>query len=471
LVDPVLVLGDELLNVEPGGEARATATVRNVGELVEQYRLEVLGDAARWSQVVPRQISVLPGGSEEKTVVVVFRPPAPPVTVAGNVPFGLRCVSLEAPDRCAVVEGDLVIGAVVGLAARLETVKPAGRWTGRYQVVLDNTGSVPVRLRLAAEDSRRVLRFAVAPPEVTVEPGGSATAYVSVQPRQPALRGKPATHGFSVGYQAVEGDQRGELAGVFEQRPILSKGVMAACLLLLGVAAVGVALLLRAGGGAALPDEQDPVPPPPIALTAATILDDGSVQLVWQSSPYAISYLVQQLLPDGSVGDSKEVADRDQSALTWSELAPGEHCFQVVAVGQGGRSEPSQPMCAAVPTPQPTTSAPPSGPPTTAPPTAPPSSPPPGADPVQGAYYVVYVPPTAVDDPPTQGQADEDTARLQQAGAQPVLINSLQSQRLPDGPNGAGLWVILQDGFATYDDAFAECEAHRDVAPQCRVAE
>jgi hypothetical protein len=465
-MDPVLVLDDELLNVEPGGEARATATVRNVGDLVEQYRLEVLGDAARWSQVVPRQLSVLPGGSEEKTVVVVFRPPPPPVAVAGSFPFGLRCVSLEAPDRCAVVEGDLVIGAVVGLAARLETVKPVGRWAGRYQVVLDNTGSVPVRLRLAASDTRRVLRFAVAPPELTVEPGRSASAYVSVQPRQPALRGKSATHAFSVGYQAMDGDQRGELAGGFEQRPIISKGIIAACLVLLALAAAGVVFLLRAGGGGELPAEAGTVPPPPIALTGVTSLDDGSVQLQWQRSPYATGYLVQQLLADGEVGDSKEVADRDQSALVWSELAPGEHCFQVVAVGPGGRSGPSQPMCAAVPTPQPTTTPTPGA--ATAPPSAGTgSTPTPGADPVQGAFYVVYVPPTAVDDPPTQGQANEDVARLQQAGVQAVLVNSRQSGRLADGANGAGLWVVLRDGFNTFEEALAECDAHWDVAPDC----
>src|SRR3954451_17087632 len=161
-VDPVLALAEERLAVEPGGEARVDATVRNAGDVVEQYRLEVLGDAARWAQVVPRQLSVLPGGAEEKTVSVVFRPPPPPATLAGDIPFGLRCVSLEAPDRCAVVEGDLVVGEVVGVQARPEPVSPTGRWVGRYRIVFDNTGSVPVRLRLSATDERKVLRYALA---------------------------------------------------------------------------------------------------------------------------------------------------------------------------------------------------------------------------------------------------------------------------------------------------------------------
>jgi hypothetical protein len=468
-MDPVLALEDDLRNVEPGGEAQVSATVRNVGDLVEQYRLEVLGEAARWSRVMPRQISVLPGGSEEKQVVIVFRPPASPVTVAGDVPFGLRCVSLEAPDRCAVVEGDLVVGAVVGLAARLETVTPAARWTGRYRAVMENTGSVAVRLRLDASDSRRVLRFAVAPPEITVEPGRSTTAYLKVQPRQPMLRGKHLTHPFSVGYRAVDGDRAGELAGAFEQRPILSKGIVVACLMLLVLAASGVVLLMRARGGGSEAPVSTSAPPPPVALTAATRVGANTVQLVWQRSPYATGYVVQQVLPDGAVGASKEISDRDQSAVVWPELAPGRHCFRVLAVGPGGRSEPSRPKCTDVPQPAPSAVA------------SSPSSPAgpagasgggatPGVEPVRGNFYVVYVPPTAVDDPPAQGRADAAVSRLQRAGVQAVLVNSLQSQRLPDGPNGAGLWVVLRDGFDTYEEALAECNKHLDVAPECRVA-
>jgi len=469
-LDPVLALGEDLLHVEPGGEARVVATVRNAGDLVEQYRLEVLGDTARWSQVVPRQISVLPGGAEEKTVTVVFRPPAPPVAVAGEFPFGLRCVSLEAPDRCAVVEGDLVVGAVIGVQAKLEPVTPSGRWTGRYRVLLENTGSVPVRLRLAASDNRRVLRFAAAPAEVTVEPGKSTPVYVSVQSRQPMLRGKPVPHGFTVSYETVEGDRRGELAGVFEQRPILSKGVIAAAALLVVVAVVGAALLLRARKGT---DDPLPsgVPPPPIAMTRVTRVGNDTVQLVWDRSPYAKGYLVQQLLPDGSVGGSKEIADRDQSVITWEKLPPGKHCFRVLAVGPAGRSAPSEAICTTLVKTAPTAT--PTAPPTTAPTAAPPPPvatnplppPPGGGDPVQGAY-VVYGS-TAIEDRASQGVAEAMATRLQQSGVPARLLDSRQSDRVSDGPGNTGLLVVLRDGFRDFEAAIAECKAHLDIAPNC----
>ncbi|HEU4426746.1 MAG TPA: fibronectin type III domain-containing protein [Pilimelia sp.] len=472
-MDPVLALGEDLLHVEPGSEARVIATVRNAGDLVEQYRLEVLGEAARWSQVVPRQISVLPGGAEEKSVTVVFRPPAPPVAVAGEFPFGLRCVSLEAPDRCAVVEGDVVVGAVIGVQAKLEPLSPSGRWTGRYRVLLENTGSVPVRLRLAASDNRRVLRFALAPAEVTVEPGRSTPVYLSVQSRQPMLRGKAVAHGFAVTYETVEGDRRGELAGVFEQRPILSKGVIVVALLLVVVAAAGVALLLRGRGG---PEDPPPtgVPPPPIAMQSVTAHAGGSVELSWQRSPYAQGYLVQQLLPNGTVAGSKEIADRDQVVFTWSSLKPGRHCFRVLAVGPAGRSAPSEALCTTLAkppptaTPTPTATAPAATAPAPAPAPPPPVAPVPvpplgGGDPVQGAY-VIYAA-TAIDDRASQGVAESIAAQLQQAGVPARLVDSRQSDRLTDA--NAGLLVVLRDGFPSFQTALDECNAHRDIAPKC----
>ena len=353
----------------------------------------------------------------------------------------------------------------------MEPVTPSGRWTGRYRVLLENTGSVPVRLRLTASDNRRVLRFAVAPAEVTVEPGRSTPVYVSVQSRQPMLRGKAVPHGFAVSYETVEGDRRGELAGVFEQRPVLSKGVVAVAALLVVLAVAGAVLLLRARKGS---DEPLPsgVPPPPIALTKATRVGTDTVQLEWDKSPYATGYLVQHLRPDGGVGGSKEIADRDQSVATWEKLPPGQHCFRVLAVGAAGRSAPSEAICTTVvkppPTPSPTAAPTTAAPPPPQPPVAPlpvPVPQPGGGDLVQGAY-VVYGS-TAIEDQASHGVAQAMAARLQQAGVPAQLVDSRQSERAADGPGNTGLLLVLRDGFKDFEAAIAECNAHRDLAPDC----
>ena len=48
----------------------------------------------------------------------------------------------------------------------------------------------------------------------------------------------------------------------------------------------------------------------------------NSVQDVWEPSPYAASYVVQQVSTDGRVAGGKEITDRDQRLILYT-AAPG----------------------------------------------------------------------------------------------------------------------------------------------------
>ena len=67
------------------------------------------------------------------------------------------------------------------------------------------------------------------------------------------------------------------------------------------------------------------------------------------------------------------------------------------------------------------------------------------------------------------GKAAAEAARAKLAGAgMPVrLVDSLGSDVLAD--DGAGFWVLLQDGFGTTEAARAFCAQWRVVAPKCQV--
>lgn len=465
-MDPVLVLDDTGPHAEPGGETRVTATVHNVGTLVEEYSLDVLGDCGRWAQVSPRRLSVMPGEAARQTVEVILRPPAPPMAPVGTVPFALRCVSIEEPDRCAVAEATLTVGGVVGVRARLDPVTPTGRWTGRYRVVFDNTGSVPVLVRVSASDARRLLRFAVAPAELTVQPGRTGTAYVAVKPRQPALRGKVVAHSFTLRYRTALDQHGGELPATFDQRPIVGTAAVAASLVL--AAAVGGAGLLVLRDTPTAPDSAAGAPPPPVGLDSAAASAAGSVRLSWTRSPYAAGYLVQQLLADGSVAGSRPVADRDQSVLTWTDLEPGRQCFQVLAVdAHGARSAPGGSKCATVTARPADTGSDPSAV-STATPTGQPTADPSGSgappEPVVGAY-IVYGSPVALDDLAAAGSAERLLARLRDNGVTARLVDSRTSARINDGVHGGGLLVVLRDGFPDLASALAECAARSAELP------
>ncbi|MGC5412560.1 hydrolytic protein, partial [Streptomyces sp. DT225] len=52
------------VTVSPGAEATTTLTVRNDGDIVEAYTLDVVGDCAAWTTVEPARVSLYPGTSE-----------------------------------------------------------------------------------------------------------------------------------------------------------------------------------------------------------------------------------------------------------------------------------------------------------------------------------------------------------------------------------------------------------------------
>ncbi|WP_130507728.1 hypothetical protein [Krasilnikovia cinnamomea] len=63
--------------------------------------------------------------------------------------------------------------------------------------------------------------------------------------------------------------------------------------------------------------------------------------------------------------------------------------------------------------------------------------------------------------------AEAERARLAAAGMPVRLVDSLASDQLAD--EGAGFWVLLQDGFASPAAVTAYCTQWRTLAPKCRV--
>src|SRR2546421_3821396 len=83
-------------SVEPGSEAVSEIRVRNTGQVVDQFLLEVVGDPAAWANVEPPSLSLLPG--DEGVATVRFRLPRSSDVQAGSFPFGVKVVSKEDPE-------------------------------------------------------------------------------------------------------------------------------------------------------------------------------------------------------------------------------------------------------------------------------------------------------------------------------------------------------------------------------------
>ncbi len=75
--------------------------------------------------------------------------------------------STLSPQVSAVAEGDVEIGKVSGLQAKIVPVTSAGRWRGRHTIQLSNWGNAPAQLRLVASDPDDALGFYLGPTSST----------------------------------------------------------------------------------------------------------------------------------------------------------------------------------------------------------------------------------------------------------------------------------------------------------------
>ncbi|WP_405901651.1 hydrolytic protein [Streptomyces sp. NBC_00727] len=222
------------VTVSPGAEATTTLTVRNDGDIVEAYTLDVVGDCAAWTTVEPARVSLYPGTSE--TVTVRFAPPRSHEVRAGEVPLGIRVLPAEHPESVAVPEMTVVVEPFRELRATLEPGRRRGWLGARFRTAVQNRGNAPMDVVLSGRQPGEELRLAFTPERRRLEPGESAEAGLKVRARKLIWFGAPAAWPFEVvvaepeaegaGVEDVRTGRPEPLQGEFAQLPLFPKWLL-----------------------------------------------------------------------------------------------------------------------------------------------------------------------------------------------------------------------------------------------------
>jgi len=498
MADPLLRLDSPRASTQPGGQARVTVTITNPGTVVEGYRLQVLGVAAQWAEVVPPEVSVYP--QQEVTATVVFSPPSGAGAPGGLQPFGVMARSTLNPQVSAVCEGDLEIGQVFGLQAKIIPVTSAGRWRGRHVLQVSNWGNSPAQLRLVASDPDAALGFLVHPEIVDLPIGGKATVRMTVRGKHPFLRGTPVRMPFQVVGERLDtlggpppaagagyGDpSRPVVDGAFSQKPILSKGfVTFVSMILAGVVGLAAYLILRPETPEEALASRGSPPRPELEVTATT---SDSVSLRWKKVDLVEKYV--WLRSEGGPGNvtKQEQLDSDITAFTDTGLkADTVFCYQLKVIGGGLTGPASESMCTRTqpaptptPTPTPTPSPTPTPTPTDTPTPTPTSTVTPGdpdSDPIMNQKYIAVVAIFAKTVPDA-----EESARLAVESFEPqgVTAEVMDSEIYPNlvlletgAPPVQPAFMVHTAPFENPDDAVAECRTLVDqgIVEDCQIAQ
>ena len=180
----VLTLLTPVVSATPGGEGSASVRVKNTGTIVDQFAINLLGEASAWGVVDPPFVSLFPGA--EETVTVRFHPPRSSTVAAGGVPFGVRVTSKEEPDFSLVEEGSVQVTGFSSVTAKVVPRTSQGRSGAEHRVEITNTGNEPVEATITALDPDDLLAIAVVPDVIAVPPGRMAVAKVRVAARSGA---------------------------------------------------------------------------------------------------------------------------------------------------------------------------------------------------------------------------------------------------------------------------------------------
>lgn len=398
MADPVLRLDSTRVSVEPGGQAQITVNITSSSSIVEGFALDVVGpEPSKWAEVIPPSVDVYPG--TEASAVIVFSPPAGSAAPSGVFPFGLRARSTEDPSSSAVVEGDVTLGKVSGLQAKITPVTSAGRWRGRHTIQLSNWGNTPVQLHLVATDPDEALGFYLKPDLVDLPIGSNATVRMTVRTRKPFLRGMQTRLPFQVVGEPADapdgprpatpyGDpSRPVVDGALNQKPILSRTFVTVVALGLVAAIAGGVYAFTRDEPAVTSLEQLGTPEQPkdfvvVATGAETI------QASWTPMAQLTGYELHDMDPVTHARRGNVKIDGSLGQTNIPGLLPNTtYCYQLAAVRETKVGPVSEEKCATT-TEVPATASPsPSGPsasgsPAVSPPTSGgPASSPPGSGP------------------------------------------------------------------------------------------
>ena len=227
------------VSLEAGAEAVVPLHIRNDGEIVEEYKLRVVGPSGSWTEVVPGIVSLFPG--QNTTASVAFRPPRSSEVHAGEFPYAVQVLPTEHPEEAVAPEGVLQLLPFHQTTAELMPRQSRGCFGAQHRVAVDNYGNVPITVTLVGSDPGDLLNISCREQTLTIGPGIVEFARVRVGARNTIWRGMPAMHPFAVTVKPVDAPPV-VLDGTHLQEAVLPRWIVKAALVLVVFALVLVAL-------------------------------------------------------------------------------------------------------------------------------------------------------------------------------------------------------------------------------------
>jgi hypothetical protein len=210
------------------------ANIRNAGETVDQYSIELENLDPSWYTITEQSVALFPGDSAP--IVIRIHPPKNSQTRAGSYKFVVRARSHADPSIVGTTKGEVVVGGYTNFQMELAPKRATG-YRGRYRLLLQNGGNGEANLELSGRDPEMNLSYKFRPSNPNVQPGSKMAVPVRVKPQGFRIVGPQTTHRFILSARPVDGDEKDakEVQGELVHKPIWRSWKWPIFLLILGL--------------------------------------------------------------------------------------------------------------------------------------------------------------------------------------------------------------------------------------------
>ncbi len=255
----------EKLQANPGETVQFNVSLRNAGNVVDVFTIDVRGLDASWVRVSTSAISLFP--SDSGTSVISIAVPRQSSAVAGQYPFSVVVSSRKDISQDAVAELGLEVLPYHSFTAVLRPQKMASA-VGSFTLELANTGNAELTITPQGSDPEALCQFSFTPQVPVVAPGAKQEASVRVQPGKRPWRGSAKLYSLTFTAAPVGGAAEPiSVYGSLEAPPRLPSWVIPAALgsaIALAGIIVAIVVVLATRNGGSQPATPTPVP---ISLT------------------------------------------------------------------------------------------------------------------------------------------------------------------------------------------------------------
>ena len=229
----------------PGVPTMLGVVVTNASDVIAGYVLRVLGADPSWVEIEDPSPRLFPGESVSVGIVL---------TLPEGVPAGERRVSIQVRDvtdeaAIAIEDVTLDVPALPRTTVRLEPATVTAGSVGAFAAVVHNEGNTVQHARLTAQDPEARTTYTFDPPEFSLAPGQSTSVAMEARAKRPFV-GDPLLRPFELrlaGPAAPPADGPPAAAGVFVQKPVLTRGMLGLLGLLLAITVFAVVISIALG--------------------------------------------------------------------------------------------------------------------------------------------------------------------------------------------------------------------------------